>query len=219
MNWKLCATVVATAAALVSCTAGGVQSAPSSSPSTSVTTTTAPTTTTTSTPPPFYSHIYESNFDRQVAISAVTREFGLLVMQEAKKKGRSAWGVFDTYCSRKGQDGGFVSRGYVPAVGDECTTQHTPDYSLPSIQISATYEVLPGNQQNFVRADVSTTPDCRVQTEHSLRGGVRIASTTKTIRGQVSTDMKFESTSNAKTEAEARTIDQQVIACIQATRP
>ena len=215
MNWKFCsvaATVAAFAAFVGGCTA---QETPQASPpvSSTLVTTTTPTATT-PVPPSFSSDIYESNFDRQVAISAVTREFGLVVMQEARKNGRGTWGVFDTYCASDNRDGGFVSQGHVPVVGEQCTTQHTPIYSRPPIQISTTYEVLPNNQQNFVRADVNIAPNCRVQTDHSLHGDVRQVRTTT-----ISTDMKIESTSTAKNEAEARAIDEKVIACIKDTRP
>lgn len=217
-NWKICATVtVAAVALLTGCTSQDTPQTPQPSPPsrTSVITTTAP-----STPPSFYSFVYEADPEREARISAVTREFGLLVLQESKKNGRSAWGVFDTFCSIKGQTNGkWTSKGHTPVVGEVCSTQHTPHYGAPDAQIGATYEVLPDGKYDFVRATANATPDCRVETDHSIRDGVRSVSTTKTTVGKVSTEMKFESTSTAATSAEARAIDEKVVVCIKNTRP
>lgn len=220
-NWKICTTLaVAAVALLAGCTSQDTPQTPLPSPPSSTSAITTTTTAPPTTPPPFYSFVYEADPEREAKISAITREFGLLVMQEAGKGGRSAWGVFDTFCSVKGETGGkWTSQGHRPVVGERCSTQHTPDYSWPAVQISATYEVLPDGQHNFVGVTANATPDCRVETDHSLRDGVRKVSTTKTTIGKVSSEMKFESSSNAATAAEARAIDEKVIACIKNTRP
>lgn len=214
-NWKIGATLVAVTVAILSgCTTQDVPPPPS--PSTSAATTT--TTTTTSTPPlPFRPYIYEADPEREARISAVTRQFGLLVLQESRK-GDSRWGVFDTFCAPKGQtDGKWTSRGHVPQVGEVCGVQHTPAYRGPAIHVAATYELLPGNQYHFVGVTANVSPDCSVEARHVSYGSEKKVSTTKFI--MVGTEMKSESSSNATTAAEARAIDEKVIACIQNTRP
>jgi len=195
----------AVGAALSACTSQSVPEPPSV-PSSTVTATTT-TMATTPTPEPFYAFDYEANPERKAKISAITREFGLLVLEEAGKRG--GWGVFDTFCATDGLSrSGWTSQGYTPQPGDECSTQHNPQYGGPSIQISTTYIVRGDDQRDFVRLIINT-PDCWVQVHHFASNGVR----------RIGTDFADQTTSNASTEQEAQQIDARAIACIQTMRP
>jgi hypothetical protein len=150
---------------------------------------------------------------RIARVDAAMRNFGLIVLQEAKIAG-SVWGPFDAYCSNQldGSSliGGWVSQGYKPTAGENCEVQHNPQYGGEHMQVSADVIVgAKGEYTDHITGVGINNDSCAIDVDATEKVPVVIIDrgpTIKTIDG-------------ATTLAQAEAFDNRAIDCLDHTRP
>ena len=155
---------------------------------------------------------YEANPQRLARLAEAMRAFGAVVVQQ-RVTGHSTWGRFDGYCSdiMEGgtNDGGWLSKGYKPMAGEDCSIQHNPQYGGTSSQIEA--DVLVGADGTFTNQVVEVTihsAACTALVTYN-RGE-------SSVEVGDSPDLRL---GNATSLSQALSIDTQAISCMNNTRP
>jgi len=206
------AAIAATALLLAGCSGNGKKEV--ATRSSSVPTTVAPVPSTTETMP-YDSFTYENNPQRVARIETAVQNLGLIVLNEASKS-RSNWGPFDAYCSDTQEggsnQGGWVSQGYKPAAGEDCEVQHNPQYGEKNVQVST--DVLVGDNgvyTNNIEGAFINNPYCSVSVSYSNINKVPIVT--------IGTAKDLQTVGSAQSLAQAESIDNQAISCLDNTRP
>ena len=204
--------IAATALLLTGCSGNGKKEV--STRSSSVPTTLAPATSTTETMP-YNSFTYENNPQRVARIETAVQSLGLIVLNEASKSG-SNWGPFDAYCSDTQEggssQGGWTSQGYKPIAGEDCEVQHNPQYGGEDAQVST--DVLVGDNGDYtdnIEGAIINNPNCSVSVSYS--------NIDKVPNVNIGTAKDLKTVGSAQSLAQAESIDNQAIACLDNTRP
>ncbi|MDB5166364.1 MAG: hypothetical protein JWM37_436 [Candidatus Saccharibacteria bacterium] len=153
---------------------------------------------------------YLTSPDRIERYLKAVQDFGQVVLSRP-----AAWGGFDDYCVRPSQNGtadGYTSEGFVPQGGDDCSTQHTPAYGAPDIQLTVNY--IYGTEQFYAAS--ADTPECN-NADASYVNAVDKWVGTYALSADNPGD--YSTTEHALSPEEARQIDDYVIGCLDNTRP